>query len=104
MNPQMHGAEACKMLGSLSSLPTTRRRTWVLLPPPFRSLPCAAWTQPLALDLPLPRTAGDKLPSHVAVVRDAFGAHDDSHRALGAEVAALGPQKVGRPGWGSRGP
>ncbi|KAL4433427.1 hypothetical protein ABPG77_010280 [Micractinium sp. CCAP 211/92] len=37
---------------------------------------------------------GDKLPSHVAVVRDAFGAHDDSHRALGAEVAAVGPQQV----------
>ncbi|KAL4451603.1 hypothetical protein ABPG75_007265 [Micractinium tetrahymenae] len=38
--------------------------------------------------------AGDKLPSHVAVVRDAFAAHDDSHRSLGAEVAALGPHKV----------
>lgn len=40
--------------------------------------------------------AGDKLPSHVAVVRDAFGAHDDSHRALSQEVAALGPHKVSR--------
>lgn len=38
--------------------------------------------------------AGDKLPSHVAVVRDAFGAHDDSHRPLSAEVARMGPHKV----------
>ncbi|EFN55864.1 hypothetical protein CHLNCDRAFT_145449 [Chlorella variabilis] len=38
--------------------------------------------------------AGNQLPSHVAVVRDAFGAHDDSHRALAQEVAALGPDKV----------
>lgn len=38
--------------------------------------------------------AGDELPSHLAVVRDAFGAHDDSHRKLAAEVAALGPHKV----------
>ncbi|PRW20869.1 hypothetical protein C2E21_8675 [Chlorella sorokiniana] len=37
---------------------------------------------------------GEHLPSHVAVVRDAFGAHDDSHRRLGQEVAALGPHKV----------
>ena len=37
---------------------------------------------------------GGALPAHVAVVRDAFGAHDDSHRPLGAEVAALGPHKV----------
>lgn len=38
--------------------------------------------------------AGEHLPSHVAVVRDAFGAHDDSHRRLAQEVAALGPDKV----------
>ena len=45
--------------------------------------------------LPPPACAGSSLPSHVAVVRDAFGAHDDSHRRLGQEVAALGPDKVG---------
>ncbi|KAL4856191.1 hypothetical protein ACK3TF_003331 [Chlorella vulgaris] len=38
--------------------------------------------------------AGDELPSHVAVVRDAFGSHDDSQRSLAHEVAALGPHKV----------
>jgi hypothetical protein len=38
----------------------------------------------------------------VAVVRDAFGAHDDSQRSLSQEVVALGPHKVGAaPGAGA---
>lgn len=72
----------------------------MLLPPcssALCSLPWSAGRQALALTPP--RTAGDELPSHVAVVRDAFGAHDDSQRSLGAEVAALGPAKVGAPPW-----
>lgn len=33
-----------------------------------------------------PHCAGANLPSHVAVLRDAFGAHDASHRSLASEV------------------
>lgn len=55
--------------------------------------PCPAH-QTLTLTSFFACTTGEHLPPHVAVVRDAFGAHDDSHRRLAQEVAALGPHKV----------